>query len=334
MRSSPANRGPAVVKVAITSPIVASLFVFLRLYSRAFLTCTLGWDDFGASLTLLSSIAYSVLVSKAAYNGAGRHQYDMSDDQMERYRKWLLISSELYLLTLLGYKLTILMTYHRIFSISRRFKYICWTIMFITTAYLVSNMITEVTGCQPLRKFWDENVSGHCANYVVLDLIYGTFNVLTDFAIAVLPLRTIWRLRMDRREKIGVFLIFLTAIIAFVVALIRWIIGCVVRTSKDSTWIAGLVFVWMVLEINTGLICACSLPLKPLFRHVRKSPFFTKVTSWRRLSNCSSDTSKTAESNIVEKNNPWAGEGRRSDALPQEQVMDSVDREMRRLGAM
>ncbi|KAL9620665.1 MAG: hypothetical protein Q9160_004801 [Pyrenula sp. 1 TL-2023] len=330
------GRGPAIVKTAIVSPIIASLFVFLRLYSRAYLTRGLGWDDLVSVLTLLSSITYSVLISYATYNGMGRHEADMTDELTKSYMKWIVISSEFYLLTLLGYKLAILMSYHRIFFVSQRFIYICRTTMFITAAYLVCNMITQVTGCQPLRKFWDHSVPGHCVNFGVLDRFYGAMNVLTDFAIAILPLRTIWRLRMDRREKIGVSLVFLIGIIAFAVALVRWILTCVDHISHDRTYLAGMTFLWSILEVNTGLMCACCLPLKPLLKHVRTRPIFVRATSSfsrKSDSNQPSDLSKNSASSPY-KVVFWPLEGRESDASDHEPVLDTVDREMRRLGGI
>ena len=39
-------------------------------------------------------------------------------------------------------------------------------------------------------------------------------------------------------------------------------------TSKDRPWIAADTFLWSIIEVNTGLICACVPVLKPLFGHV------------------------------------------------------------------
>ena len=333
MSPLPEDRGPAIRKVAIISPIVASIFVFLRLYSRLVLTRSPGLDDLVASLTLLSSIAYSVLICFATYNGMGKHEKDMPEDLKQHYSEWIVIVSELYCLTLIGYKLAILMTYHRIFSVSRRFRYACWTVMFFVVAYLVCNMITEVTGCHPLKKFWNKKTHGECVNFIALDITYGVFNVLTDFAIALLPLRPVWRLQMDRKEKIGLSLIFLTGIIAFVVALVRWIIACIDLTSEDRIWIAGLAFLWSVLEVNTGLICACCLPLKPLFVQVRRSSLVASMFSSQKSSPGSTQISKTTTT-VVENKKRWPGNGRKSEGSDRAPVLDSFDQEMRRLGGV
>ena len=53
-------------------------------------------------------------------------------------------------------------------------------------------------------------------------------------------------------------------------ALIRWIISVVDLFSYDRTWIAGLAFLWSILEVNTGLICGCLMVSMPLFHKDKK----------------------------------------------------------------
>lgn len=43
------SRGPAIVVVAIISPIISGFFVALRVYTRAFLVKVTGWEDCGYS---------------------------------------------------------------------------------------------------------------------------------------------------------------------------------------------------------------------------------------------------------------------------------------------
>ena len=39
-------------------------------------------------------------------------------------------------------------------------------------------------------------------------------------------------------------------------------------SAADRPWIAAETFLWSIIEVHTGLICACVPVLKPLFRHV------------------------------------------------------------------
>ena len=105
--STPAGvetRGPAIVGVAIAFPILAAVFVCLRVYSRTRVVNFFGSDDWCSIATLIVSIIYSILVGIWTTHGGGMHQHDVTESIMEEYYKWLLIESEFYALALLGYK--------------------------------------------------------------------------------------------------------------------------------------------------------------------------------------------------------------------------------------
>lgn len=55
---------------------------------------------------------------------------------------------------------------------------------------------------------------------------------------------------------------------AWAVAVARWAIGTYNMLSYDRPWWAGISFTLSILEINTGLICACAVTLGPLWKVV------------------------------------------------------------------
>lgn len=117
--------------------------------------------------------------------------------------QWVNVSSELYLPSLLAYKLAILLTFYRLFKVNKTFR-VCWVIVTIfTVGYLVSNMITQAFGCNPMRKYYVPSTPGTCINYKAAGSAYGAMNVFSDFLITALPMRMIWRLQLDKREKWG-----------------------------------------------------------------------------------------------------------------------------------
>ena len=118
----------------------------------------------------------------------------------------------IYLISLIGYKMAILLIYLRLFGVSKKFKYSTWVVMFFVCGYLFSNFWTQLFGCSPPSKYWDPNTPGHCMNYTKAGLAYGSMNISSDLFNLVLPLPMIWHLRLSRREKIGVSLIFMSGI--------------------------------------------------------------------------------------------------------------------------
>lgn len=128
----------------------------------------------------------------------------------EILRQWYQIADLIYLISLIGYKMAILLIYLRLFAINSRFKYLTWTVMFFVCGYLFSNFWTQIFGCSPPSKYWHPDIPGHCINYTKAGLAYGSMNISSDFFIFLLPLPMIWGLKLSRKEKIGVSLIFMS----------------------------------------------------------------------------------------------------------------------------
>ena len=142
--------------------------------------------------------------------------------------------------------------------------------MAFNAAYLTSNIVLQIFSCTPVEKFYEPKLPGTCISLIPPDIAWGAMSVISDLAIAVLPIPIIVRMKMTSRDKLLISLVFLVGLIAFAVALVRWILATIDLTSDDRTWKAGLSFLFCVLEVNTGIICACLPALKPLTRLARE----------------------------------------------------------------
>lgn len=116
----------------------------------------------------------------------------------------------IYLVTLLGYKMSILILYLRLFAVNRKFRYITWSMMFFVCGYLTANLWTQIFGCSPRSKYWNPDTPGRCINYTKSGLAYGSMNILSDLLIFILPLPMVWRLKLSIQEKVGVSIIFMS----------------------------------------------------------------------------------------------------------------------------
>lgn len=116
----------------------------------------------------------------------------------------------IYLVSLLGYKVSILILYLRLFAVNKLFRYATWSTVLLVTAYLGANLFTQIFGCSPRSKYWLPDTPGHCINYTKAGLAYGSMNIFSDLVIFILPLPIVWRLQLSRREKAGISVIFLS----------------------------------------------------------------------------------------------------------------------------
>ena len=84
--------------------------------------------------------------------------------------------------------------------------------MFFVTSYLSSNIITLIFGCTPISKYWKSDEPGHCLDLVKADYAYGSMNVVSDVLLFLLPLPMVWQLKLTRKDKWGVALVFMGGI--------------------------------------------------------------------------------------------------------------------------
>ena len=134
--------------------------------------------------------------------------------------------------------MSILIQLHRIFGISRGMYYATLIGMAVVMAYGIESVTTGIFTCTPIRAYWDLTIqptarclpeykyaqlvnfhrfqpsrsSDEVMDCVVTDdcRVYyanGGLNIMTDLAIATLPIYSVWKLQMNLRQKIALIAI-------------------------------------------------------------------------------------------------------------------------------
>ena len=200
---------PNIIATAVVCSSLATIFVALRIYTRLRIQRSIGWDDYAAIFALPFGIAYGVIQIISTRYGAGLHTQDLPKGLAESILKLNFIGAGVYLPSLLGYKMSILFLYLRIFSVSRVYRCCIWLVMFITFGYIFGQFWTQLFFCQPIAKYWRPETSGRCLSLVTIIDLYTSLNFITDLLIFVLPLPMIWRIQLSVQDKAGVFMIFI-----------------------------------------------------------------------------------------------------------------------------
>ena len=118
----------------------------------------------------------------------------------------------MYLLSIYGYRLALLLMYIRLFGVSKPFRIATWTVLSFVTGYLFCNFLTLLFGCTPVQKYWKPEIPGHCIVLNKADYAYGSMNVASDLLLFLLPLPMVWQLQLSSKEKIGLCLVFMGGI--------------------------------------------------------------------------------------------------------------------------
>lgn len=100
----------------------------------------------------------------------------------------------LYIVTVGIIKLSVLITYNRIFPVIfiRRASLLLGG---LTIAWMISISLVAIFQCSPLAKAFNPTVLGRCINLKAALISNGVPNFVTDMVILALPARTVWQLQ-------------------------------------------------------------------------------------------------------------------------------------------
>lgn len=108
----------------------------------------------------------------------------------------------IYMLALAAVKMSVLFFYRRLFTVGAVRRAIMAT-MGVTISWLLAFVFAAAFLCDPPRKQWDTTVPGHCGDQIAMDEAMVVTNMFTDVIIMVLPMPTIWTLKLKLREKLA-----------------------------------------------------------------------------------------------------------------------------------
>ncbi|KAK4948100.1 hypothetical protein LTR10_013154 [Elasticomyces elasticus] len=249
---------------------VTSTFIGVRLIVRGFVVKHVAADDYLIVAAGLFATAFSAMAIVGVRYGLGKHVWDIPQnaEYVEKIKKTiqtLWICQVMYVTALMLVKLSIVVSYLRVFptTIFRRTMYTLSAA--IVGVWLCSILIT-IFQCKPVQGAWDFTLPRNCLK--IVDFYYFTtaFSIFTDFLLCTLPLPVFWRLNVPKRQKYVVSMLFGIGLFATVASALRISVLQGVE-SLDVTQGSVATMKWSVVEVGTGIICACIPCLKPLFKN-------------------------------------------------------------------
>ncbi|KAG9228946.1 hypothetical protein BJ875DRAFT_216408 [Amylocarpus encephaloides] len=265
--------------------VVASLFiglefavVFLRFYSRSLKDKKTQLDDVLMWFSLVVCVGLNVLsIVMVKYAGVGRHLKALGllgeGYKIFRWAKCLIAAGWLYVTAVTLPKLCVLVLYVRIFD-SRFYR---WACVILATLMIVNSLISGLVGtlgCRPLSFLWDKSIlGGKCININLFFRWVSFPNIVTDFAVLVLPLPMVWNLHTSRNQKVGLLLTFGTASVGLIASIVRFQNFFHADAVTDGTMASAELMIWTVVEPGMCLIAACLLRLGPLLQKAVRGTF-------------------------------------------------------------
>ena len=118
------------------------------------------------------------------------------------------VDESLYLVILLLTKVSILVFYLRIFP-GRQFRNITKAVLVFVILSGVTILFIQIFQCLPVAYNWDKSIPGaRCVNINALTYTHAAMSITQDLIILILPVPELVSLKLERKQKIGLFLVF------------------------------------------------------------------------------------------------------------------------------
>jgi hypothetical protein len=99
-------------------------------------------------------------------------------------------------------KLSVLLFYHRLFSIKVRQPIIILGALSVTWWIVVS--LVSAFQCTPVQKVWDDSIPVTCIRAIEIFIVVQVINIILDIAILCLPISVVMGLKLSKAKKYSV----------------------------------------------------------------------------------------------------------------------------------
>ncbi|GME34560.1 hypothetical protein GTA08_BOTSDO12163 [Neofusicoccum parvum] len=196
--------GPTIIGVMLGQSFLAMLFVFPRLYTKARINRSMGWDDHMATFSWVMLLCYSAVCSHAATEGYGQHAEALGGKQAALAAKITIIGQTFCIIGIATSKACVAFFLLRIVIFTWH-KIVLWACVVAATVICVLCALFDFIRCDPIKGVWDPTVKAKCwmgtEAFTNLSVGVGVTSVICDFVLAFLPWAILWNLNMKKKEK-------------------------------------------------------------------------------------------------------------------------------------
>ncbi|KAF2001820.1 hypothetical protein P154DRAFT_521569 [Amniculicola lignicola CBS 123094] len=166
-------------------------------------------------------------------------------------------------------KLGILVLLHKILaSTSRRYSVLIRITFVIVLLTMVTQFIIPLVNCAPFSYNWDRRLPGGTCRIPGLMLWRWVSmpNMFTTVIMILIPLPSLYKLRISHAEKLGLGLVFIVCLLGVLAAVMRFRAFMMVQNFKDITFEMAAPLCWTLAESGIYLIAGVLPTLKPLVK--------------------------------------------------------------------
>lgn len=273
LESDDKDHWKSAVGIGAAGCFLAGASVAARMYTRYFVTRSVGVDDIMAVVSLLATLGMFITLSIYAIWYASGNLEHWTRKDFENFLLLFWINELVYNVGTLFIKWTYLFQYLRVFRNVRAMRIAYLVCIVLTGAWYAFQVFGFIFSCRPVAGFWDKTIDSSCSITNKIGTTTGFFYVnaagtlVIDIVVLVLPVPTIWNLKLRRRQKWAIFGIFAVGGIVPAITIGR-------MASLHDLDTTGIVNsgIWSLAEMCTGIATAALATIRLLVS--RRVPVF------------------------------------------------------------
>ncbi|APA11311.1 hypothetical protein sscle_07g060810 [Sclerotinia sclerotiorum 1980 UF-70] len=273
---NPPSRATLVISICSIALGLMWLIFLLRIYSKTFISHSLGWDDVVGTVAALGTTVYA---SNTIWemNFLGPHGWNIRALSIPAQfgKNSAIISEVLYGVVMWFCKLSIFILYLRVFGpfgVNRVMRYLVYFGIVLSFIVYAATSVVFAVACTPRgSQTWLEALTTkRCSTgSYAPGYIQGSFGVFFDIYLFILPIWPVWNLQMKRRKKIAVTFIFATGLLAIAASIIGLYFRVLINQPKvDESWENPINQILANVEMSVTVICGSMPYLTSLFRRL------------------------------------------------------------------
>ncbi|CAE7186032.1 hypothetical protein PTNB73_06466 [Pyrenophora teres f. teres] len=204
-------------------------------------------------------------VVKFGVDGAAIQRDDADPSSRSTMLKLALAQAISYHLARNLVKASLILQYMRLFSVISPVVWACYGLFVLTLGAAAWGVFGNIFFCDPVRSYWDVTLPGTCMVEEKRFWSSSVIGIVLDFAIWLLPAPVVGRLRLPKRQKMGLMVVFGLGGFVCAITLLRLILVYYTAHQGEVTKAGTYAIIFSSIEINLAISCASVLVMKPLF---------------------------------------------------------------------
>ncbi|KAL3584537.1 hypothetical protein FPOAC2_13999 [Fusarium poae] len=249
---------------------IAMVTILMRIWVRKIALQAFSWDDWMMASMVIFFPMQQALLYFFLDKGAGEHIEVVMATRpkvMTDLLKGLLVEEFYYVWMQFGVKLCFLLSFFRIFGkVTLRIP-----LLFVTAFHVGSTIaiwLLYALQCRPLKAFYHPELYPNvkCISNNIAYFIPYSLNLFVDLCIFLLPLSTIFSLKMSTKRKLAASAVITAGGSAVLCGALRAIVLLEFAKSTDFTWALGKMVIISAIEIDMGIIAANMPAVKTFYQ--------------------------------------------------------------------